>query len=162
MIQMNFVRKLSWPCLVLAFFYLLCMIPSFASEEPLKTYVGSETCGECHESQFESFQSYAKKAKSYESVLIMQKGLTETEKKECFACHTTGYGSRGGFISETDTPHLKNAGCEVCHGPGSLHVDSEDPEDIVAVLSIETCNTCHSSERVDAFSFKPLLFGGAH
>jgi len=159
---MKFVRTLCRFCLVLAFLYLLCMIPSFANEEPLKSYIGSEACGECHADQFEAFQAHAKKAKSYESVRIMQKGLTEAEKKECYACHTTGYGSRGGFVSESETPHLKDAGCEVCHGPGSVHMESEDPEDIIAVLSIETCNTCHSSERVDAFKFKPLLFGGAH
>ena len=159
---MNLLRKLHRYCFVIAFFYLLYMVPGFAGEEPLKSYVGSETCGECHDSQFESFQSNAKKAKSFASVRIMQKGLTDTEKKECYTCHTTGYGARGGFVSETETPHLKNAGCEVCHGPGSLHAKSEDPEDIIAVLDIETCNTCHNSERVEAFKFKPLLFGGAH
>jgi len=159
---MNFLIKVCCYCSLLAFFYLLCMIPSFADEESIKSYVGSEACGECHEDQFDTFQAFARKAKSFESVRIMQKGLTDAEKKECYTCHTTGYGARGGFISETETPHLKNAGCEVCHGPGSAHVESEDPEDIIALLSLETCISCHNSERIDAFKFKPLLFGGAH
>jgi len=149
-------------CVLISILFIWCLVPGLAEEEPLKSYVGSEACGECHADQFEAFQSYAKKAKSFESIRVMQKGLTEMEKKECYVCHTTGYGTRGGFTSEAETPQLKNAGCEVCHGPGSLHVESEDPEDIFAVLSIETCNTCHNSERVDAFKFKPLLFGGAH
>ena len=150
------------PSFILAILLFLYLVPGFADEEPLKTYVGSETCGECHESEFESFMANAKKAKSYKSIQIMQKGLTDTEKKECYTCHTTGYGANGGFVSEKDTPHLKNAGCEVCHGPGSLHIESEDSEDIISTLTIETCNICHSAERVEAFKFKPLLFGGAH
>jgi cytochrome c554/c'-like protein len=150
------------PIIMIALLFFVYLIPGFADEEPLKSFVGSETCGECHESQLEAFRTHAKKSTSFESIRIMQKGLTDAEKQKCYACHTTGYGARGGFISESETPHLKNAGCEVCHGPGSLHIDSEDPEDIVSMVTIETCNACHSSERVDAFKFKPLLYGGSH
>ena len=126
------------------------------------TFVGSEVCKECHEDQFETFSKFAKKAHSYNSIKVMQKGLNEAELKTCYACHTTGYGKPGGFVSELETPHLKDAGCEVCHGPGSAHAESEDPEDIIAVLAVEDCQVCHNSERVAAFNFKPLLFGGAH
>jgi hypothetical protein len=91
----------------------------------------------------------------------MKKGLTEAEYQDCLSCHATGYGQPGGFISESETPHLKNAGCETCHGPGSLHVETEDPEDINSELTMEDCTRCHNSERVEAFNFKPVLFGGA-
>ena len=160
--KLNKQKCICLSSLILAVLFFLYLVPGFADEESLKTYVGSETCGECHESEFESFMANAKKANSYKSIQIMQKGLTETEKKECYSCHTTGYGANGGFVSEKETPHLKNAGCEVCHGPGSLHAESEDPEDIITELSMENCVACHNSERVANFNFKPLLYGGAH
>ena len=132
------------------------------SEDIQKEYVGSEVCKDCHEDQYDTFQKYSKKAKSFNSIQVMKKGLNETELKTCFQCHTTGYGQATGFRSEHETPHLKNAGCEACHGPGSIHVDSEDPEDIKGELSIADCEACHNSERVEAFKFKPMIFGGAH
>lgn len=132
---------------------------SFADE---KTYVGSEACKECHEQEYENYAKYAKKADSFKSIKKMEKKLTPEEYTACFECHTTGYGKSGGFVSEQQTPHLMDAGCEVCHGPGSLHVENEDPDEIISDISMENCNTCHSKDRVEAFDFKPLLFGGAH
>jgi hypothetical protein len=125
-------------------------------------YVGSKACEACHPDEYENFVSFAKKAASYESVLKMRKGLTAAELKSCYACHTTGYGRPGGFRSEAETPHLKNAGCEVCHGPGSVHADSGDPRDLGAAITIEDCRSCHNNERVESFGFKPMLYGGAH
>jgi len=127
-----------------------------------KTYVGSESCMECHEAEYTSFITFAKKRHSFKSVMIMRKGLTSDELRQCFTCHTTGYGKHGGFRSEAETPHLKNAGCEACHGPGSLHAETEDSKDIKSQLTAKDCEECHNSERVEAFSYKPLIYGGAH
>jgi len=123
---------------------------------------GSEACKECHEAEYSNFKRYAKKSHSFESIMTMKKGLTQEEMKKCFACHTTGYGEPGGFRSEAETPNLKNTGCEACHGPGSLHVETEDPGDIKGRLTREDCKACHNSDRVKAFKFKPLIYGGAH
>jgi hypothetical protein len=127
-----------------------------------KMFVGAESCKECHEQEYQNFKDYAKKAHSFESIKKMEKKLTPEEYQSCFECHTTGYGRNGGFVSEEKTPHLMNAGCEVCHGPGSVHVESGDPEDIAREINMDNCNTCHSKDRIEAFDFKPLLFGGAH
>lgn len=127
-----------------------------------KLYVGSQACKDCHEKEYANFVKYAKKAHSFSSIKKMKKKLTPEEYQACFECHTTGYGQTGGFVSEEKTPELKDAGCEVCHGPGSLHVESEDPELINSELSMEDCNACHNQDRIDTFDFKPLLFGGAH
>ena len=127
-----------------------------------KTYVGSETCRDCHQEEYDRFMAYSKKAGSFASIKKMEKKLTPEEFQRCFECHTTGYGKGGGFVSESLTPALKDTGCESCHGPGSLHVDTEDPEDIKGDLTMEDCTVCHDEERVKAFDFKPLLFGGAH
>lgn len=127
-----------------------------------KVYIGSETCAECHDAQYASYASHSKKAHSYASVSVMRKGLTDAEYRECLHCHATGYGQPGGFVSEEATPHLQNLGCESCHGPGSMHANSGDPDDIEGDLSPEDCERCHNPERVANFKFKPLLFGGAH
>ena len=87
--------------------------------------------------------------------------LTVEELQNCYGCHTTGYGKPGGFVSEIQTPEMMNLGCESCHGPGSLHVESEDPDDLTAV-AVEDCMICHNEERVAAFNFKPMLYGGGH
>ncbi|MCK5539676.1 MAG: cytochrome C [Deltaproteobacteria bacterium] len=133
--------------------------PAIAAE---KLYVGSAVCAECHEKEYENFSTFTKKAHSFDSLLGLKKGLTEAEFKSCFECHTTGYGKPGGFSSIEETPELSNLGCESCHGPGSLHRESEDPEDIIRKVSIEHCTDCHNQERVAAFDFKPLVHGGAH
>ena len=131
----------------------------FAQE---RTYVGSNACESCHSSEYENYINFSKKASSFERIKVMEQKLTPDEYNGCFECHTTGHGKPGGFVSEVETPNLKNAGCEVCHGPGSLHVKSNDPDDIDHNLTIEVCTTCHNPDRVKAFDFKPLLFGGAH
>lgn len=151
--------------LVMTALVVAIMLPCAAAQEDdgeTVFYVGSDACESCHPDQFERFAAYAKKANSYHSVETMQKGLTEAEIKGCYKCHTTGYGKPGGFVSETETPQLKNAGCEVCHGPGGRHVDSEDPDDIVTQVDMDSCVACHDADRVAAFNFKPMTKAGAH
>jgi len=135
--------------------------PCLAQDNSDKTYVGSESCQPCHERQYGSFIANAAKVRSFEHVQIMKKGLTEAEYQGCLKCHTTGHGEPGGFVSLEATPALKNPGCEVCHGPGSQHIDSGDPKDIKQP-NMAVCEKCHTTERVSSFKFKPVLYGGAH
>jgi len=130
--------------------------------ENQKRYMGSESCKECHAAEYATFKQYNKKAHSFQSITRLKKGLEEAELKKCFECHTTGYSKEGGFRSEQETPQLKDAGCEVCHGPGSVHSETGDPKDIKGKLTAKDCESCHSAERVDSFKYKPLVYGGAH
>ncbi|MBA3071032.1 MAG: cytochrome C, partial [Nitrospirae bacterium] len=114
-------------------------------------YVGSAACGGCHPGEYNNFMKYAKKSKSFESIERVKKSLTEEELKGCYSCHTTGYGKKGGFESLEKTSHLKDAGCEVCHGPGGTHVKSMSRRDIKTRMKIEDCEGCHTSERISAF-----------
>jgi hypothetical protein len=125
-------------------------------------FIGSESCKDCHETEYDSFKQFNKKAHSFKSITALKKGLTDVELNKCYECHTTGYGKEGGFLSEQETPKLKDAGCEVCHGPGSLHAETGDPKDIKGKLSAKDCESCHNSERINAFKYKPLVYGGAH
>jgi len=149
-------------------FILFCLLgiifftPFTANSSEQLHYVGAKFCQECHPSEYASFITYAKKSRSFESIEKLKKGLTSEEIKKCYSCHTTGYGKPGGFVSPTTTPQLKNAGCEVCHGPGSAHIISQSPTDIKSSLTTEDCEICHISERVKAFRYKPMIHGGAH
>jgi hypothetical protein len=148
---------------VFSIILILSFHASFAeTPDRVNKYVGSITCKNCHQKEFNSFINYAKKSKSFESIERVKKGLTLEEIKGCYLCHTTGYGKPGGFVSIEKTPELKNAGCEVCHGPGELHVKTKDPRYINRKMTMKDCETCHISERVRAFRYKPLIHGGAH
>lgn len=126
-------------------------------------FVGSAACEECHDEEYGNFKKFSKKAHAGDSVKIMAGDLTKAELEECYICHMTGFGQPGGFVSFEETPHMADAGCEVCHGPGYDHVESGgDPELIKGSLTLDDCVTCHNPERVAAFDFKPLMYGGAH
>ena len=135
---------------------------SLAETEGIPKYVGSLACKACHDKEYKSFITHARKSTSFKSIERLKKELTEKEIKGCYYCHTTGYGKPDGFISPEKTPHLKNAGCEVCHGPGEFHVKTRDPSYIKGRLTAQDCEVCHTSERVRAFRYKPLIHGGAH
>src|SRR5210317_969373 len=140
-----------------------CFSPSQGNEnneEPI--YVGSLACKDCHPEEYDNFMTYAKKSTSFQSIEKQMRHLTPDEIKQCYPCHTTGYGQPGGFISRAETPHLKNAGCEVCHGPGAEHARTAEPGAIISNMSKKDCEVCHISERVKAFKYKPLIHGGAH
>ena len=140
----------------------LCPGVSGGEPAPSVRYVGSKACAGCHDKQYETFQKYSKKAHSSKSLRLMAPKLTPEELTGCYACHTTGYGRPGGFTSFADTPGLAEAGCEVCHGPGSIHAASGDPADIKGKPTVADCQGCHNETRVRAFGYKPLLRAGAH
>lgn len=154
-------KYLLFTCAVILLISVSLPVSLAETERPPK-YVGSLACKPCHEKEYKSFVTYAKKSTSFRSIERLKKELTEKEIKGCYHCHTTGYGKPGGFISPEKTPHLKNAGCEVCHGPGEFHVKKRDPSYIKRHLTAEDCEVCHTSERVRAFRYKPLIHGGAH
>jgi predicted CXXCH cytochrome family protein len=78
-----------------------------------KTYVGSDTCAECHD----------------QVVYSVHGRLAEFER--------WGTGE----------------GCESCHGPGSLHIESTEPSDIGSFLQLPAeeaaalCTNCHQHEQ---------------
>ncbi|GAB6037025.1 cytochrome c family protein [Fundidesulfovibrio butyratiphilus] len=125
-------------------------------------YVGSARCAECHEEQYKNFTKYSKKANSWETLSLMLPKLTSEEVKQCYKCHTTGYGQQGGFVSRQETPDMAQVGCETCHSPGSEHCDTGEKSSIVRRPSEKVCTECHNSQRVESFRFKPLLYSGAH
>lgn len=145
--------------LILPLFVLCGSLPAHA-ESP---YVGSAACGECHEKEYSNFQKLSQRPNAFKSVQKMANKLSPEEVRNCYSCHTTGYG-KGGFVDFKTTPHLADAGCETCHGPGRAHVESGgDPEQIVAQPRHDTCLSCHDESRgVARHRFTGTIFSGAH
>lgn len=145
----------------------LILAPLVLAEAPRllaqnSTYVGSEACGQCHPEEYERYSTHSKKARSSAHVAQMASDLKPSELARCFECHATGYGRPGGFVSFEATPHLANAGCEVCHDAGSLHAESGDPSLIKGKPTLKDCESCHNEARVASFGYKPLIHAGAH
>ena len=83
-----------------------------------------------------------------------------TTDPECLACHTTGYGEKGGFADLASTPELAGVGCEMCHGAGGTYTQKElmslknkeyKKAEIVAAgmfesISADQCVTCHNAK----------------
>ena len=146
-------------CLVLLATALAAQSPE---QKETAAYVGAKACQSCHEEQYASFMANSQKAHSWKSLEKMLPKLTAAEQRECFSCHTTGYGKSGGFINIEQTPDLANLSCETCHGPGSLHYETGDTAAIRRRPDRKECETCHNAERIQNFKFKPTLYHGGH
>jgi hypothetical protein len=151
---------------ILAGFIVLQLIPLAADAKPAPDsaaiYIGSSACQQCHEDESKNFADFSKKAHSRINVEKMRPKLSKEELEGCYSCHTTGYGKKGGFVSYETTPHLADVGCETCHGPGSLHAETGDTDEITRKPSVESCLVCHNAERIQNFNFRPLRYSGAH
>lgn len=158
--------RVNWTKGCVAFFvaaFVLVLLSAQNGQTQSGQYVGSEACADCHDQEYENFTKHSKKAHSGESVQIMAGDLTQQELEECYTCHVTGFGKPGGFVSFEKTPGMADCGCETCHGPGYDHIENDGDTDLIkGNVGVSDCEVCHNPERVDAFDFKPLLFGGAH
>ncbi|HEX7579139.1 MAG TPA: cytochrome c family protein, partial [Thermoanaerobaculia bacterium] len=96
----------------------------------------------------------------------------------CLACHTTGYGKPGGFVSLASTPELAGVQCEMCHGPGGTYTQKEHMSltnkeykkadlvklGLVGEISKSQCETCHNpkSPFFKDFKFEERKAKGTH
>ncbi|MFQ5865187.1 MAG: cytochrome c family protein [bacterium] len=123
------MQKIFWLVLVLIFAFAGAVQSQEKKENPEYSFIGTKGCKKCHIKQFKSWKE-TKMANAYE---ILKPGERAEAKKnagldpekdytkdaECLACHTTGYGKPGGFVSLEKTPQLVGVSCEMCHGAGS-------------------------------------------
>lgn len=158
-------------CLVLA---LIAIIGSGGTTSIVSAgehdYIGSKKCKMCHIKQYKSWAE-TKMAKAYDLLLPgaraearIAAGLDPdkdyTTDPECLACHTTGYGEKGGFTDLASTPELAGVGCEMCHGAGGTYTQKElmslknkeyKKSEIVAAgmfesITADQCVTCHNAK----------------
>ncbi len=117
---------------------LLEKYPRFVLPDGLE-YAGSESCKACHEYEYGKW-SHNVHAHAY---AILERVGSQFDP-ECVVCHVVGMEYESGFVSEQKTGHLKNVGCENCHGPGSEHIRTGGIAGFTKPKS--ACIDCHTPE----------------
>jgi len=128
--------------------------PPPPSEPGRASYVGMAKCAGCHKAAV-TFWNHTVHAQAWKTLVD---GGKQADYK-CVSCHVTGFGQVGGS-SLGFTKKLESVQCEVCHGPGSLHVLGEGNEAPLAIKrdTPETvCLGCHTEQHSDTFSYVPYL-----
>lgn len=123
-------------------------------------YSGIDTCSTCHD---DARAVWDKTAHSH-----AYKTLETTFKEfnlDCVSCHVTGYDKPGGS-TVTHVAELKDVQCEVCHGPGSLHVKAPKKVKVPNPKPDgSVCVGCHHPPHVHEFDAKTkveLILGPGH
>jgi hypothetical protein len=129
--------------------------PPPAPREPGRAYfVGDAKCGPCHKEAL-AFWKGTVHAEAWQTLVEVGK---ENDYK-CTGCHVTGYGQVGGS-SLGHTDRLRDVQCEVCHGPGSIHVAEkglEEPASVHKEAPSSTCIGCHTEQHSDTFQYEAYL-----
>ena len=110
-------------------------------------YLGVDACSKCHAEE-RAVWDKTDHAKAYPT---LQKEFVEYNL-ECVGCHVTGYDKPGGS-TVVHVEKLENVGCEVCHGPGSLHAKDPKKEGLIDKKpDLKSCVTeCHHPPHVENF-----------
>lgn len=108
-------------------------------------YVGVEVCSTCHKSERE-FWNRTQHSAAYATLSSAHKEFN----LDCVSCHVTGYDQPGGS-TVVHVEKLSNVQCEVCHGPGSRHVDTPLDDKLIALPEQSLCAAqCHHQPHVKA------------
>src|SRR5262249_23769298 len=81
-------------------------------------------CKKCHGAIYDTWEA-SPHSWAYKTLTEAKNPSLRQYDPECIGCHVTGWGYKGGFTDEVKTKHLRNNGCENCHGPGSEHILAE-------------------------------------
>lgn len=111
-------------------------------------YLGVATCHRCHSDAFAVY-TQTKHARAYAtlSVAFMHRD------SGCVPCHSTGYGTPGGFtgVRVAGSPvDLADVQCEACHGAGEEHSRDGRYRDRART----SCATCHTAEQDPEFDYE--------
>lgn len=112
-----------------------------------QVYATEQTCLTCHAREHDTWGKSGH-SRAYAAL----KEVNKSFDPECLVCHTTGFGKAGGFISELDTPELKNVQCEMCHGARLEH--SRNPQGGFAAEAKSACARCHVKKHSPKFVFE--------
>lgn len=139
------------------------------------TYVGVETCFQCHRAAVQFWQQAAVElpGKDEQGNAIVRKLSHATawdtlvhegkdQDRSCVGCHSVGFGEPGGYCKTSEVDFRQNVQCESCHGPASLHVENAgDPSKLVrAKVGEDVCRKCHQVPHIpttESFVFEEKL-----
>ena len=103
-------------------------------------YTGSKSCRQsCHEYEYDKWSQL-----SHANAYATLEQVGSLLDPECVSCHVVGMEYESGFVSEQKSSHMKNVGCENCHGPGSEHIIAEGYTALTGPKS--GCIDCHTPE----------------
>jgi hypothetical protein len=128
--------------------------PPVAAEPGRASYVGGENCVSCHKPAAR-FWKHTIHAQAWKTLVDLGKEAHD----DCVNCHVTGFGEVGGS-SLGYTRGLQDVQCEVCHGPGSIHVEKRGKESPFAgrLKTPESiCVRCHNEKHSDTFQYEAYL-----
>jgi 2',3'-cyclic-nucleotide 2'-phosphodiesterase (5'-nucleotidase family) len=114
-----------------------------------KEYVGTEHCATCHTPQHLQWRSTAHST-AYATLL----GVHRHHYPKCVVCHVAGLGRPSGFDVLSPNRDLANVQCEICHGPGSLHIQRPIKETIRRLASKQICLECHNTDHDEDFEYE--------
>jgi Cytochrome c554 and c-prime len=107
-------------------------------------YVGATSCQGCHAEIFADWRS-SKHANAFDTLLAVRREYVP----KCLRCHVVGLGEEGGY-SEVDQLHLRDVGCEVCHGGGADHLRNPRMGTILRG-AVADCDRCHDGDHSPEF-----------
>ncbi len=124
-------------------------------------FVGSTACGSCHPAAQKAWAGslHAAALKTLETT----KAGVNSKRPDCVKCHTVGFGQPSGFQIGAPNRALAGVGCESCHGPGQLHIQSaaqgvRPAGQIVRTLGGRLlCMRCHDKENDPNFDYEKDL-----
>jgi hypothetical protein len=109
------------------------------------SYVGSDRCVKCHET---AAAVWSKSGHAQAFATLVERKADADPK--CIPCHTIGFGTASGYRRDFNGSKLVHAGCESCHGPGSLHVRLQEGDESIDFayrpLGAGDCQKCHYGE----------------
>ena len=114
-------------------------------------YTGSGSCKSCHEYEYDKWSQ-----KAHANAYAILERVGSQVDPECVSCHVVGMEYESGFVSEQKTGHLKNVGCENCHGPGSEHIRTGGNTDLTGPKS--GCIDCHTPDHSGEYAGSEVFF----
>jgi len=127
------------------------------------SYVGVSACRACHAEAYDVWQR-TPHGHAYQTL----EDASKNYNLSCVGCHVTGYRLPGGS-EVVQNAGLRDVQCEVCHGPGSAHIEASTDAARRATIRrdapAEVCGGCHTPEHSDHFdynTYRPRILGPGH
>ena len=100
-------------------------------------YQPSSACGRCHRPQYDAWRK-SHHARAYGTLVKARR----TGDPNCLACHTSGFGTKHGFLTIEKTPELANVNCQDCHR--FTEAEHRQKGFRFAPVGKDVCTTCHT------------------